>query len=107
MTTFLLCAAWVFIAASFAASIGGQRYGDRRRNLRLHLGFMALAGGTCAASAYLAHQWFLGDFYSLIGAAYTWAWWKSGVGDNTRRRLRKLRTAFVPVRRTAPATSSA
>lgn len=41
-----------------------------------------------------------------IDAAFTalfiWLWWKSGGGDDTKRRLRSLMKTFEPTRRTAP-----
>lgn len=40
-------------------------------------------------------------------AVMIWAWWNSGGGDGTRRRLRKWAHAFQGVRRTAPAGGSA
>lgn len=33
---------------------------------------------------------------------YLYQWWKHGGGDDTKRRLRRLKRAFTPVRRTAP-----
>lgn len=36
-------------------------------------------------------------------AVTVWVWWKSGGGDDTKRRLRRWARKFTPVRRTAPA----
>jgi len=40
-----------------------------------------------------------------IGAWFALSWWRGGGGDDTKRRLRKLREKFTPARRTAPATT--
>jgi hypothetical protein len=40
-----------------------------------------------------------------LAAIYTWLWWRSGGGDDTKRRLRRLRGRFAGMRRTAPAAA--
>ncbi|MFE9559087.1 hypothetical protein ACFYMW_39100 [Streptomyces sp. NPDC006692] len=42
---------------------------------------------------------------AALTAYYAWRWWKSGGGDDTKRRLRGLARRFTPVRRTAPSTA--
>lgn len=48
----------------------------------------------------------LGAGIDAVAFAY-WLhrWWTGGGGDDTRRRLRGLRRAFRPTRRTAPSTA--
>jgi hypothetical protein len=62
-----------------------------------------------------AGAFYIGDasVHDVLGqwwnAAYSgfwaWLWWRGGGGDNTKRRLRRLRKKFTPVRRTAPAAT--
>lgn len=56
----------------------------------------ALVRGVCGVIAVLV---------AVNAAVYAWAWWTGGGGDDTKRRLRRWRRAFAPVRRTAPASS--
>lgn len=39
---------------------------------------------------------------AVMCVGYLYQWWKHGGGDDTKRRLRRLKRAFTPVRRTAP-----
>lgn len=38
-------------------------------------------------------------------AMHLWLWWTNGGDDDTKRRLRSLKRAFSPVRRTAPSAA--
>lgn len=40
--------------------------------------------------------------FRAAGLICLYGWWKNGGGDDTKRRLRKLRKKFQPTRRTAP-----
>lgn len=42
---------------------------------------------------------------AVMCVGYLYKWWKHGGGDDTKRRLRRLKEAFKPVRRTAPAAA--
>ncbi|MGW2861886.1 hypothetical protein [Streptomyces sp. NPDC001205] len=39
---------------------------------------------------------------AALFAFFAYRWWTGGGGDDTKRRLRSLRTRFTPSRRTAP-----
>lgn len=53
----------------------------------------------------LTHLTTISEINAAIGVIWLWLWWKSGGGDDTKKRLRKLKDKFRPVRRTAPVSS--
>lgn len=97
----LMYAALTWIAAMIAVLACG------RMTLRRILGMAAVAYGLLATSEALLRQPFVASVFAAFGAVAAWLWWISGGGDGTKRRLRRLRVRFAPVRRTAPATAMA
>lgn len=47
----------------------------------------------------------IGTSNAFMCAAWLTIWWLTGGGDNTKRRLKKLKEKFVGKRRTAPVTA--
>lgn len=43
--------------------------------------------------------------HAVCIAVALWVWWNQGGGDDTKKRLRKLKKKFTPVRRMAPVTA--
>jgi hypothetical protein len=100
VTWFLLSSGMAFLVCGLAVQLTVPRH---RR-----LGYLLSAG----AQAVFALSDFLdrlpsGALNAACCAWYLWLWWHSGGGDGTKRRLRRLRTRFTGVRRTAPATAMA
>lgn len=78
-----------------------------RATLHRTFGWNAFAYG-CLTVAAVALYWPLwASLYAGIAAVFEWAWWHSGGGHGTKRRLRRLRARFAGVRRTAPASTMA
>ncbi|MFH9426026.1 hypothetical protein [Streptomyces sp. NPDC017529] len=65
-------------------------------------GWIALGNGINAVSCAISGSTLVGMFAAAIAAWCGYRWWKGGGGDDTKRRLRAVRKAFSPVRRTAP-----
>jgi hypothetical protein len=66
----------------------------------------AVGYGCAALSQALDHD--PGGVASGVFSAYlAWRWWRSGGGDDTKRRLRSAARAFTPVRRSAPVAARA
>ena len=68
-------------------------------------GLFGIANSLHAIDAILDHSPAWGAFSAAVAALCFWRWWHGGGGDDTKRRLRKWRDAFTPVRRTAPVAS--
>lgn len=98
MTLMLTSAGWALLACWLVAIVTAPR------NRRLGYGLAAAANAAFAIAEFLQfHPW--GGINALACAYQLWMWWKSGGGDDTKRRLRKLGRAFTGVRRTAPAAA--
>lgn len=70
-------------------------------------GWLAICNGSNAAANALAGQRLAACFAAAVCAFAAWAWWKSGGGDGTKRRLRSWARKFRGVRRTAPVAGAA
>lgn len=68
-------------------------------------GLIAVAEFLYALGGLAAGEFWGASVCGGIGAWFAVRWWRGGGGDDTKRRLRKLRRAFQPVRRTAPAAT--
>lgn len=65
--------------------------------------YLMLGMGCDSAHDILQHRsTFNVCFDAAVFAWCAYMWWKSGGGDDTKRRLRKLKKLFEPTRRTAP-----
>lgn len=53
----------------------------------------------------IAHAHGVTYFDAVVAAVSVWLWWTNGGDDDTKRRLRRLKKTFTPVRRTAPAAA--
>lgn len=53
----------------------------------------------------LQHRVFWSYFAAIFTAWWLYDWWHSGGGDDTKKRLRKLKRKFQPMRRMAPVTA--
>jgi hypothetical protein len=97
---FLNTAGWAFLVLVVATWVVLPR---RRQLGRL----LCAATNDCFALAELSEHRFFGAVNAVVCGYSLWLWWINGDGDNTRRRLRRLRERFTPVRRTAPAAAMA
>ncbi len=100
MTSFLLGVGWALLACDVAVWVALPQ---RRQVGRL---LMAATNAVFALADFLIREP-LGALNAAACGYYLWAWWRGGGGDGTRRRLRRLRERFTPVRRTAPAAAIA
>ncbi|MER5302239.1 hypothetical protein ABT039_22650 [Streptomyces lasiicapitis] len=87
------------IVCSIAALLTGRLAPHRVFGLQA-LGYLLIASAAAAA----------GDISgcticACLGLGCAWVWWKNGGDDDTKRGRRRLRRAFTPVRRTAPASA--
>jgi len=72
---------------------------------RLFYGLGSATAGAFALFYLLTKTYTLGSLNAGSCGMFIWLWWRSGGGDDTKRRLRKLGQAFTGVRRTAPAAA--
>lgn len=98
---------WLMLGTGLALvwlGFGIQIAEPRRRQLgRL---FEAAGQAVLAILDFRIHQ-AIGALNAMACAYCLWRWWNGGGGNDTKRRLRKLRTRFAGVRRTAPAAAMA
>jgi hypothetical protein len=88
--------------AGFVALVVGVQPKIGERNAWL----VIMLANACFLLACVLEEWVFGAAWAAVFVAYClWRWWNSGGGDDTKRRLRKLKEKFDGVRRTAPATS--
>lgn len=66
---------------------------------------MALISTVNTIAAHMIHSTILMWTHAWLAAGFWFLWWITGGGDDTKRRLRAIKRAFTPVRRTAPATA--
>jgi hypothetical protein len=98
MSLMLESAGWALLVCWIASSFVAPR------QRRLSYGLGAAANAAFALAEFLQPSaW--GVINAVACGFYLWLWWKSGGGDDTKRRLRKLGRAFAGVRRTAPAAA--
>lgn len=75
--------------------------------LRSRYGWLAVALGLLVVAQAVIGRLTLAAATAGLLVWTTWLWWTHGGGDGTRRRLRRLRSRFAGVRRTAPAAAMA
>lgn len=91
-------------AAAFVAALAAE---VRRRGPRRVFGWLATANGFYLTADVLARDRFWAAVNGGAAVWAAWAWWHSGGGDGTRRRLKAWARRFRGVRRTAPVMGGA
>lgn len=87
---------WVSAAALFATG----------RIVKKHYALIMASGWTVnTLASVLEHLHFWAYFSAAFAAWELYVWWSNGGGDDTKKRLRKLKRKFTPVRRMAPVTA--
>lgn len=97
--TFLEALGWAVLVLAVAG-----RLTRRIKTYRCN-GLLAVAFGFWTLDDIVQQDWLWALYQSGLTALEIWLWWRGGGGDDTKRRLRQLRQAFTPVRRTAPAVA--
>lgn len=80
----------------------GAAFWSGRLKFHQFQGLCALANFAFAIDGVTTHFSVVASINAASGAVSAYLWWKGGGGDETKRRLRKLRRSFTGSRRTAP-----